>query len=385
MAEPLRGAFRRPFAEQVAAFRLRLGDLVSTSRWDDITRNQHDRAFMVAGAAKADLLADLAAAVDKAIAEGTGFEAFQRDFRSIVEKHGWHGWTGDTTEKARNWRMRTIYRTNMRTTHMAGRHAQLVEGGFKYWVYRHGGSQEPRLHHLAWDGLILPPEHPFWATHFPPNGWGCSCRVFGADSIEGAKRRGGDPSVKLEDGWDKRDPKTGAPPGIDKLWDYAPGGSVADEVRSLRGKLDHLPPQPSIDLIQNWLKSEIFADWLSAPKGTFPLVRIDASQAELIGAKGTTAHLSAETALKQLREHPELTLFDYADAQRIVSAATRVLQDGPRSLVFVFDPEDAGGHVLVVKATVSGEGLFVTSLRRLSARAVDRDRELRRLLRRSGK
>ena len=230
MTEPLRGAFRRPFTEQVAAFRLRLDRLVPTARWNDITRNQHDRAFMVAGAAKADLLADLAAAVEKAIAEGTGFEAFRRDFRGIVEKHGWHGWTGDEDEERRNWRMYTIYRTNMLTSYMAGRHAQLVEGNFRYWVYRHGGSSEPRLHHLTWDRLILPPNHPFWATHFPPNDWGCSCRVFGARSIESAKRRGGDPSVKLQDGWDRRDAKTGAPVGIGKAWDYAPGTSVIEDV-----------------------------------------------------------------------------------------------------------------------------------------------------------
>lgn len=384
MASPdLRATFRKPFTEQVAAFRLRLGDLVPTSRWDDVWQQAHDRAFMVAGATKADLLADLAAAVDRAIAEGTGFEAFKRDFRGIVEKHGWHGWTGEGTEKGEAWRMRTIYRTNMRTTYMAGRHAQLVEGNFAFWVYRHGGSLEPRLQHLSWDGLILPPDHPFWATHYPPNGWGCSCRVFGARTMGAARRRGGDPSVQLGEGWDRIDAKTGAPPGVGKGWAYAPGASVADTVLALRGKLDHLPPQPSVDLIQSWLRSEIFGAWLENPIGTFPMVRLSEPDAARIGAARTVADISADTAAKQLREHPELTIFDYAEAQRAVSEATLVVADGPRSLVYVFDPKEANGHVLVVKATVSGEGLFVSSFRRLSARDVDRDRELRRLIRRS--
>ena len=87
----LTGTFRKPFAEQVAAFRLRMANLVPTTRWDDLVRGQHDRGFMVAGALKADLLADLAAAVDKAIAQGTTLEEFRRDFRAIVEKNGWHG------------------------------------------------------------------------------------------------------------------------------------------------------------------------------------------------------------------------------------------------------------------------------------------------------
>ena len=150
MAPPeWRARFHRPFSEQIAAWRLRLGELVPTARWDDIERSAHDRAFMVAGATKADLLADLAAAVDRAIADGTGFEAFTRDFRAIVEKHGWHGWTGEGSERGEAWRMRTIFRTNMRVSYMAGRYAQLREGGYSYWVYRHGGSVEPRLHHLG--------------------------------------------------------------------------------------------------------------------------------------------------------------------------------------------------------------------------------------------
>lgn len=248
MTEPVRGAFRKPFAEQVAAFRLRLGNRVPTARWDDIERQAHDRAFMVAGAAKADLLADLAAAVDRAIADGTGYEAFKSDFRAIVDKHGWRGWTGDETEKRRDWRMRTIYRTNMRTSYMAGRHAQLREGGFRYWVYRHGGSLEPRLQHLAWDGLILEATHLFWDTHYPPNDWGCSCRVFGARSIEGAKRRGGKPGLEPGAGWDTRGAKTGTPPGIGKGWDYAPGASVADTVSLAAVMIERLPVELGSDL-----------------------------------------------------------------------------------------------------------------------------------------
>lgn len=241
MTDPLGFQFRRPFPEQLAAFRLRLGNLVPTSAWDDLWQEQHDRAFMVAGATKAELLADLAAAVDKAIAEGTGIEAFRKDFRAIVEKHGWHGWTGEGTAKGEAWRTRVIYRTNLRTSYMAGRYAQLVQGGFSFWIYRHGGSLEPRIVHLGWDGLIQPPEHPFWAYHFPPNDWGCSCRVFGARTLAGAIRKGGKPGLKLQPGWDKIDPKTGAPAGIGKGWAYAPGASVAQTVAVAGDMLGKLP------------------------------------------------------------------------------------------------------------------------------------------------
>ncbi len=383
MPDPISAIFRQPFKEQVAAFRLRLGDLVPTATWEDLRHSAHDRAFMVAGATSADLLSDLAAAVDKAIADGTGFEAFKADFRAIVEKHGWHGWTGEGTPKGEAWRMRTIYRTNMRTSYMAGRLAQLRNGNFPFWVYRHGGSVEPRLHHLAWDGLILPSGHPFWATHYPPNGWGCSCRVFGARSVAGAIRRGGKPDVELQQGWDKLDPRTGAPAGIGKGWGYAPGSTVSDTVLQLRDKLDKLNERPSVDLIQSWVAGGPFDTWLKNPQGNFPLVRLKAEDAKTIGAQRMVADISPQTAAKQLREHPELTVADYAMAQATVSQATHRIRDGERSLVFV-RAADADGHVLVVKATQTGQGLFVTSFRRLSGDAAKRDRELQRLLRKGG-
>jgi len=223
--------FRRPFAEQVAFFRGKLGNLVPTARWDDIWKSAHDRAFMVAGAAKADLLADLAAAVDKAIAEGETLDAFRKRFAAIVQKHGWHGWTGEETAAGRAWRTRIIYQTNLATSYAAGRLAQLKDAGFRYWIYRHSGSEHPRLQHLAWDGLTLPADHPFWQTHYPPSGWGCRCRVVGADGPETAKLLGGKPDYNQPpSGWDAIDPKTGEPPGIDKGWGYMPGGTVADDV-----------------------------------------------------------------------------------------------------------------------------------------------------------
>jgi hypothetical protein len=236
MEPELEAILRRPFAEQVAAFRLRLGKLKGTQRWDDLAGAEHDRAFMVAGAAKADLLADLAGAVDRAISEGTGLEAFRRDFREIVERQGWHGWTGEETERGRAWRTRVIYRTNMASTYAAARSAQLVAAGFPLWVYRHGGSADPRPQHLAWDGLTLPADHPFWTTHGPPNGWGCSCYILGARSAAGARRLGGDPDKALPEGWDARDPRTGAPKGIDRGWDHAAGATVDRDVAAMADK-----------------------------------------------------------------------------------------------------------------------------------------------------
>lgn len=243
MTDPtLLATFGKPFKYQVAAFRLRLADLRPTAKWTDLWQAEHDRAFMVAGAVKADILADLAAMVDKAITQGTGLDAFRKDFRKMVAEKGWQiSPAGQGTKGGEAWRTRLIYRTNMSTSYAAGRMAQLVAANHRFWVYRHGASLEPRLQHLAWDGLILPPDHPFWATHAPPNGWGCSCYIVGARSMAAAKILGGKPDLKLPDNWQSLDPKTGAPKGIDKGWAYAPGASVARTLEKMAEKTVHWP------------------------------------------------------------------------------------------------------------------------------------------------
>ena len=381
MSPQMRAVFRRPFDEQVAFFRGKLGNLVPTSRWDDLRREQHDRAFMVAGAAKADLLTDLAEAVDRAIADGESLEQFRARFFEIVQRHGWGDYTGSATAAGRAWRTRVIYRTNAATSYAAGRLAQLRE--FPLWVYKHGGSEDPRPQHLAWDGLTLPSDHPFWETHSPPNGWGCSCFLIGATTEEGARALGGSPGRELPGGWNDRDSK-GRLPGIDQGWDYQPGGTVADIVAALSGKLDLLPPQPSIALMQSWLAGGAFTAWYAAPEGAWPLVRLSDADAAALGArpKVRVAYLSAQTARKQREAHPEISPEEYVAAQEVIDLATHRSRDGS-SLVFIRERPgdgDTGGHVLVVKATQTGRALWVTSFRRLTRGEASRDSEVRRLL-----
>ncbi|PHS66357.1 MAG: hypothetical protein COB09_02540 [Thalassobium sp.] len=208
------------FLEQLAALQIRLRKLVPTERWTDIARNAHDRAFVVAGAMKADLLHDLAKAVTKAIENGGTIEQFRQDFDRAVERSGW-AYKGE-----RNWRTRVIYSTNMSTTYAAGRLSQLRDPELQqvapYWMYRHGGSADPRPEHLKWDKLVVRADNPWWRIHYPPNGWGCSCYVI-AVSRASAERLGG----RFEE------PEATRPGDIDPGWDYAPGDNVSTEIRQL--------------------------------------------------------------------------------------------------------------------------------------------------------
>lgn len=229
-----------PFAEQQEFFRKKLN--LPTERWDDIWQEAHDQAFVVAGAMKADLLNDLRQAVDKAISQGTTLEEFRKDFKRIVADRGWTGWTGEGSPAGEAWRTKVIYETNLRSSYAAGRYAQLTDPDLikrqSYWRYVHNDSVlNPRPHHKAWGDakLTLRHDHPFWKTHFPPNGWGCRCRVTAV-----AAPKAGD-STEPPEGWDVPDSK-GRLSGIDAGWAYAPGRSVAESLRQLvASKVSKLP------------------------------------------------------------------------------------------------------------------------------------------------
>lgn len=215
-----------PFAKAIEFFLGKLGNLIPTTRWDEVLRAQHDRGFMVAGAAKADLLADFAAAVEEVIAEGKSIEYFRSAFDAIVDAHGW------AYEGERNWRTRVIYQTNMATAYAAGRLAQLRDPDLQQLkplvMYKHNDSvTTPRPEHEAWDGITLPIDDPWWSTHYPPNDWGCQCYPV-AVSQEEAQAQG----ARFAAPPDVIDPATGEPKGIGRGWGYAPGDTVTDDVRA---------------------------------------------------------------------------------------------------------------------------------------------------------
>lgn len=231
---------RLEFAEQIRFFRRKLN--LPTEHWRSIERAAHDRAFVVAGAMKADLLADLRKAVDEAV-RGESLDAFRSNFLSIVAKHGWTGWTGEDSPAGIAWRTRVIYQTNLATSYAAGRWAQLHDPQLlarrPYWRYVHSDAHKPRVQHKAWGdmGLTLRHDHPFWQTHYPPNGWGCGCYVTAVRAPQGADADQPPP------GWDAVDTRTGAPPGIDKGWDYAPGARADEDLRRfVQDKLITYPP-----------------------------------------------------------------------------------------------------------------------------------------------
>lgn len=233
------GGFGVKFSEAIENLKGKLPE--TTLAHDDLAGPVHGKVFTVAGATKADLVRDLQRSLVSALENGTTITQFRKDFDQAVQEHGW------TYKGKRGWRTSVIFDTNMRSSHMAGRWAQIQAGKARrpYLQYRTAGDARVRPQHRAWNGLIYPVDDAFWQTHYPPNGWGCRCTVRAysqadldeknlsvAPPFEGKTRE-----VITRDG----EIKDRVPVGIDPGWDHNVGQSWISPELALGQKLARLP------------------------------------------------------------------------------------------------------------------------------------------------
>lgn len=188
---------RQEFREQIAFLMQKRGK--PTRVWTDAMHGDHDRSFVVAGVTDMAMLEEFHAAVIEG-ARSYDIKAFAAEFDRLVETYGW-GYKG-----GRNWRIRTIFETNIRTSYMAGRLKQMRDPDMvklrPYWMYVHADSRvplNPRELHVAWDGMVLMWDDPWWDIYFPPNDWKCSCGVhsLSASQLRRLGKTGPDPAPEI--------------------------------------------------------------------------------------------------------------------------------------------------------------------------------------------
>ncbi len=156
--------------------------------YQEVWKQEHSHAFTVAKMLEADLLMETKALLVESLAQGKTFAHFQRELRPRLMERGWWGVqervnpnTGkkELVRLGSNQRLKTIYYTNMRTARAAGQWERIERNkqSHPYLVYELGAAREHRPEHISWHGLVLPVDDTFWNNHYPPNGWGCKCRV----------------------------------------------------------------------------------------------------------------------------------------------------------------------------------------------------------------
>jgi hypothetical protein len=328
MPDAVASAIGLPFDEAIDFFKAKTR--IPTTHWTDVWRTGHSHGFTVAGATTDALLSDFQDALKRALKDGTTLATFRGDFDRIVAKHGWeyNGTPG--------WRSKIIYETNLSTAYSAGRYAQLTEpetlAAFPYWRYQHSGSSHPRLQHLAWNGLTLRADDPFWASHYPPNGWRCGCRVVPI-SDRGLARMGKSgpdtaPPIQTR-AW--RNPKTGeehhVPVGIDPGFDYNPGLAWQQGGRAIPVKAPDLVQILPHGSVEPATPKQI-AEFVKDPQGEIPVGRLSEQVQQALGIETDTVRLSADTMEWQRIAFPNLTVDEYQALPTVLAQPDAVLTDG---------------------------------------------------------
>ncbi len=167
--------------------------------WEELWQDAQAQAFTVAKATRLDILQDIRDAVEKAIAEGRTLAWFAKELTPVLQAKGWWGRqehvdtdTGEVSQVQLGspWRLQTIYRTNLQTAYMAGRFQEQLANvdDRPYWMYVAILDGRTRPSHRAMNGKVFRYDDPIWQYLYPPNGWGCRCRIIALSADDVAKR-----------------------------------------------------------------------------------------------------------------------------------------------------------------------------------------------------
>ncbi len=351
--------------------------------WRDTDAATHVRSFTVAKAMKLDILQDIQGAMDAAIADGRTFDWFRDNLEPTLRKKGWWGRqpmldpvTGETrmVQLGSPRRLRIIFDTNVRMAYAHGRWQGIerLKEQMPYLRYVAVRDARTRPQHAAWHGTVLPVDHPFWHTHYPPNGWRCRCIVqqLSDDDLEryGYKVSSGPPPGSQQTRpWVNRRTEEPArvPVGVDPSLAHNvglinPGRNAADR---LIAKIDTAPEALARAAIGRPWRTPLFARHLSgASDGDWPVAVVPEAIRKAIGGRSHTVRLSGETAAKQTIRHPELAPGDYARIQRIFDEGEVFATYGNQAAGFL--EQDGRLWRAVVKATEDGGETFLVTLRR---------------------
>ena len=272
-------------------------------------------------------------------------------------------------------RLRIIFDTNLRMSYARGRWERIERvAEARPWL-RYVAVQDARTRpeHMAWHGTVLPWDHPFWHTHYPPNGWRCRCTVqqLSADELE---EFGHAPAAAPPAGWDEtrawRDRRRGrtvqVPAGIDPGFAHNVGlvdraGGVGD---LLAAKMDVAPGDLARAAVGAPWRTEAFRRHLSGtveevwPVATFG-GELLGRMADAFGARSRTVRFSGASAAKQAERHPDIEPGDYERIQRIVDRGELFTEEGGYLVGFLRDDDRLWRAV--VKITEDGAETYLTS------------------------
>lgn len=357
--------------------------------WRDTEAALHVRSFTVAKAARLDVLTEIRAALDKSISDGQGFRAFRERVEPLLVSLGWWGQKIQTDPDAGKKRvvqlgsprrLRTIWQTNLRTAYAHGRWQRIQrlkrELPFIRYVAVEDGRTRPE--HLAWHGVVLPADDPWWHTHYPPNGWNCRCTVMqlsrSALKRYGYQVTGSRPPFSYQKvPWvNKRTGKVHQiPRGIDPGWSHNVGNVSLekDAAGAFISKIDRAPDDLARAAVGHPWDTPEFAHHLSgASDADWPIAVLDGATLAAISGTSRTVRLSGYTTQHQRdrRAGQGFTAADYHRVQRIFDGEEIFM--GRDRVAIGFMEEDGRLWRAVVKSTQDGSETYIETLHRARPR-----------------
>lgn len=308
----------------------------------DVLPEEHAIAFTVAKAVKTEILADIRAAVSKAIKTGETLDQFRKELEPRLQALGWWGRqdmtdpkTGETlpVQLGSPRRLKTIYWANTRTARAAGlwERAQRTKRVAPYFLYRLGPSENHRPHHVSKAGTVLPVDHPFWDTWFPPNGWGCKCwiRQVGEDE---ARELGGvsePPEIPTRDMVNRRTGQVEhVPQGIDPGWTTNPGKVRARSlVQHFNARIEEAgadAPAVAKAVISDLWASDAPRAYAQMPERVHLPVAFVPGLARRLDARSPLVVVSNDTIAAKARKHAAIDLTRFGLVQEMVETGTAI-------------------------------------------------------------
>lgn len=383
MADTLGSAIFLKPDDVVRAFETR-GTLRPTVRWSEMMHEDHAVAFTVAKITKLDLLRSIRTSLDDVLRNGGTFEEWKGNILPEMKKAGWWGavnnpaLTGSTeTIIVNNRRLRTIYNTNVRMSMASGHWSRIQrqKDVLPYLRYIPSTSEHKRPLHKTWYGILLPVDHPFWQTHFPPNGWGCKCS-FEQVSERKMRKMGWTVTPDADLPQDSRafTDATGrtfdVPAGIDPGFSYNPGTAHLRAVANKATASIDAAVKADLGEAARATLREIVADpafdqFLANADTPFPVGLISEANASLVTAQSRLVQFSRATLEKQDVRHLDVTIDQYRFLPTILEQGFVEQQDDRRLRMFWRDPTGKWWRA-AIKSADNGRELYLVSFHPLN-------------------
>lgn len=397
MPEPVNLAYAFGLSPRAAIEYFTAKGYVISWNWDDVWQAAHAKAFTVAKVTSMEVLKDIRGALDTALREGKTLQQFRAELEPLLRARGWWGprveqrpdGTAQLINVSSPWRLKTIYQTNLQSAYMAGRWETMRRNAASrpYWMYVAVMDSRTRPTHAAMNGKVFRIDDPRAARLYPPNDFNCRCRARALSERDLARRglkvaRDDDLTV-----FESVDVRTGQVYDVASYQDagmrqaFAPGKGWSYNAgqAAFQPNLEQATVAEARAYLAQSVSGPAFARFIEGKDGGYMPVAVLAKEYQaLIGANAQTVVFSTDSRDKNLARHPELTLADYQRLPDVIGNAQLIVKDGDQTIVFVRREDRL--YRAVIRATQSGQAVFMTSFRIANLQDVERLRRAGQVL-----